>query len=174
MAIEREKFLEILRDSYSAYYNVVDTDAPADIPLAFRADYFSRSEKYWLNKKNVIWGNETNEYAYIFSAPEFTKELIEKCTDFALDDGLPRVKPHKEHQYTNVKVVFIADRLDEKEVKPLTKKEFSKSYRFSLHGFTNLLSGAVDLETQRTYTNRAGHSLEPFFNKLFAAREEKT
>ncbi len=174
MAIERQKFLEILRDSYSAYYNIVDMEAPDDIPLVFRADYFSRSEKYWLSKKNIVWGNETNEYAYIFSAPEFSKELIEKCTDFALADGLPRVKPHKEHQYTNVKVVFIADRIDENEIKPMVKREFSKSYRFSLHGFTNLLSGAVDLETQKTYTNKAGHSLVPFFKKLFAAREEKT
>ncbi len=174
MAIERQKFLEILRESYCAYYNIVDMEAPCDIPLVFRADYFSRSEKYWLDKKNVIWGNETNEYAYIFSAPEFTKELVEKCTDFALNDGLPRVKPHKEHQYTNVKVIFIADRLDEKEVKPMMKREFTKSYKFSFHGFTNLLSGAVALDTQEIFTNRAGHGLASFFKKLFAVREEKT
>ncbi len=174
MAIERLEFLEILKDSYSAYYNISDVKAPENLPLIFRADYFSRQEKYWIDKKNTIWGNETNEYAYVFSAPEFDKELIKKCIDFALDDALPRVKPHREHQYTNVKVVLVAEHFDEKDVKELTKREFTKSYKFSLHGFTNLLSAAVDLEKQKTYTNRAGYRLADFFKKLFAVREEKT
>ena len=84
------------------------------------------------------------------------------------------MKPHKEHQYTNVKVVLVADRFDEKDIKELTKREFTKSYKLSLHGFTNLLSAAVDLEKQKTYTNRAGYRLAEFFKKLFAVREEKT
>ena len=174
MAIERLQFLEILKDAYTAYYNISSAEVPDDVPLIFRAEYFSRQEKYWLDKKNTIWGNETNEYAYVFSAPEFDKELIKKCIDFALDEALPKVKPHKEHQYTNVKVVLVADRLDEKDIKELTKREFTKSYKFSLHGFTNLLSAAVDLEKQKTYTNRAGYRLAEFFKKLFAVREEKT
>ena len=174
MAIERNQFLDILKDSYSAYYNISDAELPGDVPLVFRAEYFSRQEKYWIEKKNTIWGNETNEYAYVFSASSFDRELIKKCIDFALGEALPKVKPHKEHQYTNVKVVLVADNLDENEIKELTKREFSKSYKFSFHGFTNLLSAAVDLEKQKTYTNRAGSRLADFFKKLFAVREEKT
>lgn len=172
MAIQRAEFIEVLKDSYSAYYNIVPADDQAELPLAFRADYFSRAEKYWLSKSIPVWGNETNEYAYIFSAPGFTRELAERCMDFALEDGLPRVKPHKEHQYTNIKVILVADEFCEGAKDAVCKRKFSKSYKFSLHGFSTLLTAAVDLGERKAYTNRAGYDLAKYFKKLFAAREE--
>ena len=177
MAVERQEFLEILRDSYSAYYNIVpseDASAPPELPLVFRADYFSRAERYWLTKKITVWGNETNEYAYVFSAPGFTPEQIDRCIDFAIEDMLPRVKPHKEHQYTNVKVLLVADRFDEDSRKAVQKRSFSKSYHHSLYGFTTLHAAAVDLSESRAYPNKAGHALAEYFKKLFASRGEKT
>ena len=177
MAIERLEFLEILKESYSAYYNIVppeQAEVPTELPLAFRADYFSRAEMYWLTKKITVWGNETNEYAYVFSAPAFDSALVDKCIDFAIEDMLPKVKPHKEHQYTNVKTVFVADRFDEATRKTVQKRSFSKSYKHSLHGFTTLHAAAVDLSESKAYTNKAGHALADYFKKLFASRAEKT
>lgn len=177
MAIERLEFLEILRDSYSAYYNIIppeEANAPAELPLIFRADYFSRDERYWLTKSISIWGNETNEYAYIYSAPAFDPALAESCIRFSIDDMLPRVKPHKEHQYTNVKVLLVADSFDGETRKAVQKSSFSKSYRHSLYGFTNLHAAAVDLAEEQAYPNKAGAALAGYFKKLFASRGEKT
>ena len=177
MAIDRLEFLEILRDSYSAYYNIIppeEAKAPAELPLAFRADFFSRAERYWLTKSIPIWGNETNEYAYIFSAPAFDSALVSRCIDFAIEDMLPRVKPHKEHQYTNVKTVFVADSFDEAARKAVQRRRFSKNYKFSFHGFTTLHAAAVDLRQSKAYTNKAGYALADYFKKLFASRGEKT
>ena len=177
MAIERLQFLEILKDSYSAYYNIIppeDAAAPAELPLAFRADYFSRDERYWLTKNIPIWGNETNEYAYIFSAPAFDADLAERCMSWAIDDMLPRVKPHKEHQYTNVKVILVADRTEEETRRAVQRRSFSKSYHFSLHGFTTLHAAIVDLSESRAWPNKAGYALADYFKKLFASRAEKT
>ena len=169
MLIPRDVFLEILKDAYSAYYTVV-ADAECELPLAFRADYVARDERYWLTKSVKIWGNEKNEYCYVFSAEDFDAELAGKCIDWALADGLPRVKPHSEHQCTNVKVLFIADSLSQEGAAFVKKKRFTKNYHFGLHGYTNLLTGAVDLATQQTVTNPEGHELAPFMKKLFAAR----
>ena len=171
--MERAEFLEKLSDSYSAYYDL-HPEAEADgLPLAFRADYFSRSERYWLSKNIPIWGNETNEYAYIFSAPSFDVELAGKCIDFALADGLPRVKPHKEHQYTNVKVILIADSFDEATISFVRKRKFSKSYKFSLHGFTDLKAAAVSLSERKAYPNAAAErELTDYFRKLFTAMDK--
>ena len=74
---------EVLKDSYSAYYNIVPAESEDGL-LAFRADYFSRDERYWLTKNIKIWGNETNEFAYIFTAPEFDIETIDACVKRAL------------------------------------------------------------------------------------------
>ena len=170
--MDRAKFSEVLRDSFTAYYNIFpDNDVP-ELPLDFRADYFSRAENYWLSKNIKIWGKETNEFAYIFTAESFDRETVDRCIDYALKEGLPRVRPHKEHQYTNIKVIFVADAFDKELVKHIQKKSFSKNYKFSLHGFTELKTAAVDLAEQKAYPNRAGHELTQYFSKLFAANKK--
>lgn len=169
MQITRDVFLEILKDAYSAYYTVM-TDVACEFPLAFRADYIARDERYWLAKSIPIWANEKNEYCYVFAADSFDRDSAEKCVEWAIADMLPRVKPHKEHQCTNVKVLFVTDCVSPETAAFVKKKRFTKSYHFGLHGYTNLLSGAVDLTTQQTVTNPEGHELAPFIKKLFAAR----
>lgn len=174
MAIDRLSFLKVLEDSYSAYYNIYPNDGMTELPLVFRADYFSRNERYFLMKSNKIWGNETNEYCYLFSAPVFDAAMVDKCVDYALADALPRVKPHKEHQYTNVKTVFVTDGFDKETIKAVRKRKFSKSYNFSLYGYSTLLTAAVDLAKEDAFTNPAGQDQRKFFKKLFSLRKEST
>lgn len=173
MAISREVFSEVLKDSYSAYYTIhEDAEADAGLPLIFRADYSSRDERYWLTKSAVTWANEKHEFCYVFTAESFSPELANACMDWAWNDGLPRVKPHAEHQCTNVKVILVADSVSPDTAKAVKKKSATKSYWHGIQpqGYSNLLAAVTDLETQKTVTNRQGHELVPFFKKLFAAR----
>lgn len=172
MGIEREKFLETLADSFGAYYDIHMAEGECELPLVFRADYYSRAERYWLTKSIPIWGNETNEFAYIFSAPTFDEALAARCIDYALAEALPMVKPHKEHQYTNIKVILVAGSVDKETAKYVKKRSFTKNYKFSFHGFSTLKSAVVDLSEKRTVTNSAGHELVDYFSKLFAAEEK--
>ena len=176
MAIDRGVFLEIVKDAYSAYYTILPAEeVREELPLAFRAEYNVRDEQYFFVKSANIWKNEKHEYCFVFSAPSFDPALAEECIDFSLKEMLPKVKPHKEHQYTNCKVILIADSLEADAVKAVQKSKFSRSYGpLSTHGYTELLAAAVDLEKRKTYTNRMGSSLETFFGKLFALRSEDT
>ena len=176
MAIERKEFMNVLRESYSAYYNLIDNtgeESFTDLPLVFKADYLQRGEKYWITKSIPIWGNETNEFCYIFSDEFFDRSMISRCIDYALDDGLPRVKPHKEHQYTNIKTVFIASAFDSDALEEVRSRKFSKSYNHSFWGYSTLLTGAVNLSTEKVVTNRAGAELDKYFRKLFTALKKK-
>lgn len=173
MAIERNTFLDVLKDAYSAYYSIQPA-GETDLPLSFRAEYHSRDEQYFLVKSANIWSNEKNEYCYVFSAPSFDAETAEKCMRWALEDMLPKVRPHKEHQNTNAKVIFVADSLDRETIRTVQKRHFSKSYGpLSLHGYTELITAAVDLSQSKAFPNRAGNDLTKFFGKLFALRQEK-
>ena len=176
MAIDRATFLEIVKDAYSAYYTILPAEeGEEELPLAFRAEYKVRDEQYFFVKSANIWSNEKYEYCFVFSAPSFDAALAEKCMDFSLREMLPKVKPHKQHQYTNCKVILIADSLDDSAIAAVRKKHFSKSYGFlSTEGYTELLAAAVDLSKEKTYANRVGHDLETFFGKLFALRHEET
>ena len=86
---------------------------------------------------------------------------------------LPKVRPHKQHQYTNCKVILVADSISEDVAKLVKKRSFSKSYGFlSTQGYTELLAAAVDLQKEKTVTNKVGNGLNKFFDKLFALRRE--
>ena len=85
---------------------------------------------------------------------------------------LPRVKPHKEHQYTNVKTVFVADGFDDETIKLIKKRKFTKNYKFSLYGYSSLLTAAVDLSREKAFTNPAGQAQQDFFKKLFSLRKD--
>ena len=176
MAIDRDTFLEIVKDAYSAYYTIFPVEeGQEELPLVFRAEYKVRDEKYFFVKSATIWNNEKNEYCFVFSAPDFDTALTKRCIDFSLQEMLPKVKPGKNHQYTNCKVILIADALNEDTIKTVRKSSFSKSYGFlSTQGYTELLCAAVDLERRKAYANRMGRDLETFFGKLFALRSEDT
>ena len=176
MAIDRSVFLEIVKDAYSAYYTILPVEeGQEELPLAFRAEYKVSDEQYFFVKSATIWHNEKNEYCFVFSAPSFDPALTKKCIDFSLEEMLPKVHPHKTHQYTNCKVVLIADSLDKDTIRTVQKSRFSKSYGpLSTHGYTELLAAAVDLGEGKAYANRMGRDLETFFGKLFALRSEDT
>ena len=176
MAIDRATFLEIVKDAYSAYYTILPVEeGEEELPLAFRAEYKVRDEQYFFVKSANIWSNEKYEYCFVFSAPSFDAALAEKCMDFSLQEMLPKVRPHKQHQYTNCKVILIADSIDDATMKTVQKKKFSRSYGpLSIHGYTELLCAAVDLEKRKAGANRCGRDLEAFFGKLFALRSEDT
>lgn len=173
MALDREEFLFLLEDSFSAYYNIIKDGLPAELPMSFRADFFQRAERYWLSKNIPIYGNETNEYVYVFSAAHFSQDEISRCIQYALDDGLPRVRPHKEHQYTNIKTVFVADAFDADALKDLSKRRFQKSYHFSLWGYSSLITASVIPGTEEVCTNAAGRDMKKYFSKLFSAQKKK-
>lgn len=88
MAIDRATFIEVLKDAYSAYYDITE-DVDTDLPLSFRAAYKNMDELFFITKSAKIWVNEKNEYCYVFSAPSFDAETVKACVDFALKDGLP-------------------------------------------------------------------------------------
>lgn len=170
--MDRAGFIDGLKQSYSTYYNVISEPEETGLPMAFRAEYFSRAEKYWLSKKITVWANETNEYAYVYEIDGADVETADKCIEYSIAHMLPLVKPHKEHQFTNVKVLLITEGVSKEMKAYIKKKAFTKSYNHSLHGFTTLHAAVVDLEEKKAYTNAAGHELKKYFSKLFAAQRK--
>ena len=93
--------------------------------------------------------------------------------DFSLREMLPKVKPHKEHHHTDIKVVLIADRSDADTRSAVQKLSNTKSYHHSFWGYSNLLTALVDMEEGAAFTNKAGRDLDKYFRKLFDVRKEE-
>lgn len=168
MAFDRNQFVADLKGSYELYYDLIPAGDDDGLPLAFRAEFHSRGERYFLIKPAKIWSNETNEYVFVFSAPWFDRETVDACIQKAKETALPLIHPHAEHNYSNIHTIFVADSISEEIRQHIRKQHYSKSYRMNFHGFTLLKTGFIDLSTSDYGTNRDGHDMNKFFKDLFA------
>lgn len=166
MTINRDEFLGRVYSSYEYYYNVSDGDSESGLPLAFSAEFHARDEGYVLVKNAKIWAAESNEYVYVFSVPVLHEETAERCMDYAMNDALPKIKPHCEHKDSYIIAVFLADVILPEATKSVRRRKFHKDYKFGVMGWSSLKTVAVELEGEMVFTNKMGGNLKKFFKRL--------
>ena len=156
---DRSAILERLFNYYNAWYNVTLGDMGSALPLKALCIYHSRAEKYVLSRKAKLWAVETNDFLYLYSVPKLDKWQAEECVSFAIEDALPRVKPHNEHMYSFITAVFVADEIEEHALKFIRWRKFNKSYKMGLYGSSPLKTAAVIAEREKVVTNNMGRDL---------------
>ena len=126
-----------------------------------------------LVKKAKLWDADSNEYVYIFSVPELTKELYEICKNYAYEDGMKLIDPKPGHMYSYITPVFICDTCDEDARKALKKCRIYKSFHFSLHGWMNFHAALVRVADSRIDANRSGHHVAKILKKVLYSQTRK-
>ena len=129
------------------------------LPLEVQGQHYSRSEKYVLSKKAKLWAVEVNDYLYLFSMPWLDKNKAEECVTFSIENALPRVKPHKEHMYSFITTLFVADEAEKDALSFIRWRRFIKSYRMGLQGSSPLKTAALDIGKEKIVTNNMGRDL---------------
>lgn len=164
MTDAHKKILDKLLDSYSVYFDVERVeDNP--LPLAATGYFYSRSEKYVLVKSAQLWAAESYEYLYIFEMPSLDLDTYLKCKQYALDEGMKRIKPHREHMYSFITTLFICDEITGEAKKALKKSYIHKSFRFSLHGWMEFHADAILPGERKVYSNWDGRATAKFIKK---------
>jgi hypothetical protein len=129
------------------------------LPLKAVCQHHTRSEKYVLSRKAKLWAVEVNDFLYLFSVPKLEKEEAKECISFSIEDALPRVKPHKEHMYSFVTAVFIADETERDVMSFIRWRRFIKSYKLGFHGSSPLKAAVLDIGKEKIVTNNMGRDL---------------
>ena len=155
----RPLILEKLLRIYGASYDVFPGDMDSALPLYAMCIHRSRSEKFVLSKKAKLWAVELDDYFYVFSLPKLNKWQAEECVLFSIENALPRVKPHNEHMYSFITVVFIADEAEDDALKFIRWRKFNKSYKLGFYGSSPLKAAALDIEREKIVTNGMGRDL---------------
>ena len=140
----RSQFLERLLQGYSSYYDVTRMEE-TEAPLAATAFFHVHSAQYIVFKEAEVWSANCNEYIYVFDVPVLTDKIAAECIARAEKDGIPRVKPGKGHMSSFVDAVFVCDECTPEGLKVLKKHRNRKSFHYSLHGWMEVHTAAVDL-----------------------------
>ena len=164
----REELLERMLKGYQAYFDIERyEEREDDLPLMAHCRFYVHSEKYVLVKKAKLWDADSNEYVYIFSVPELTKEIFEQCKDYAYEEGMKLIDPKPGHMYTYITAIFICDTCTPEAKKLLKKCRIYKSFHFSLHGWMDFHTVLIQRGESDFPTNRSGKSNAKFMKNIF-------
>lgn len=160
------ELLEKVLKSYERYFDVTRDTEYEGLSVAAEAAFHSRSEKYVLVKKAQLWAAEAHEYAFFSMVSHLDEKTLDTYRAVILKEGLSRVKPMKDHMYTYVTMIIIADEMDEGIEKVIKKIHYHKNYLLSIHGWSDLRVAVYDMKKDRVITNRAGHELSKMFKSV--------
>ena len=168
LALTREEILDRLFKGYEAYFDIerYEEERADGIPLKGHCRFYVHSEKYVLVKKAKLWDADSNEFVYVFSVPELTEDIFEKCKSYAYEEGMKLIDPKPGHMYSYITAVFVCDTCTPGAKKALQKCRVYKSFHFSWYGWMNLHTAAIVREGQDVFTNRMGRGNTKFMKNI--------
>ena len=156
MELSLQERLDKLLDAYSHLYDIDRNVTVEGITYPATATYYLRDENYLLSKKHVLSAVEQHEYLYFLLADHLSADDLQKHIDRTKAAGLALVHPHKEHVFSNVGLVVLANTIDPEAKKLVKRTHFRKNYMLSLHGWTEYQLAAMEVSTNCFFSNPAG------------------
>ena len=163
--------LNKLLDAYSHSYDI-DRDVEDEGRLwPATATYYLRDENYLISKQHVLSAVEQHEYLYFHLTDHLTAEELQSQIELSKQAGLRKVKPHKDHMFSNVGLVVLANTISPEAQQIIKKTRFRKNYRLSLWGWTEYQLAAMEVSTNRFFANPAGAGAKKIREQNFAPKK---
>ena len=171
MEISLQERLNKLLDAYSHQYDI-DRDVEVDgFCYPASATYYLRDENYLISKQHVLSAVEQHEYLYFYLTDHLTAADLESQIDLSKRAGLGKVRPHKDHMFSNVGLIVLANTIDPDAQKLIAKTRFRKNYRLSFYGWTEYQLAAMEVSTNCFFSNPAGKGARKILEQNFAPQK---
>lgn len=173
METSLQEQLNKLLDAYSHQYDIERDVEVEGFLYPATATYFLRDENYLISKQHVLSAVEQHEYVYFYLTDHLTANDLQAHIDLSKRAGLSRVKPHKDHMFSNVGLVVLANTIDPEAQKLIKKTRFRKNYKLTLYGWTEYQLAAMESSTNRFFSNPAGAGARKIMEQNFAPKKDK-
>lgn len=159
-----DKALDLLLRSYARYYDVVRENV--DPPFAAEAVFHSHGEQYILVKSARVSESDSHEYVFFATAEELDAQTVSSLEAAAWERGLSRVHPHSSHRNSDVILILLAERITPEAKQAVKRSHHSKSYKHTLHGWSNYRAIALETSSGTLTYNRLGRDLKKLFRNI--------
>lgn len=173
METQLQKRLNKLLDAYSHLYDI-DRDVEIEgVSYPATATYFLRDENYLISKQHVLSAVEQHEYVYFYLTDHLDAGTLMEQMDLSKRVGLTNVKPNKEHMFSYVTLVVLANTIDPEAVRLIKKTRYRKNYLMTFHGWMEYHVAAMEVSTNRFFSNPAGAGARKILEQNFAPKKGK-
>ena len=162
--MESNGALQKLLHSFERYYTIKTDDVTA--PFVAEAEFRSHTEQYFLVKAAHISDIDSNEFVFFAAEQSLTFARLSELESTAWTVGLSRVTPYMGHRNSDVTLIVLADKIDDDVLAQVKKLKHSKSYKFSLHGWSNFRALVYETSSGRLAYNRLGKDLRKLVDNL--------
>ena len=162
-----DRLLNVYSHSYDIYRDV-EVEGGFFPAAAF---YYLRDENYLLSRQHVLSAVEQHEYLYFFLTDHLDVQTLQEQIELSKAAGLKHVKPHKDHMFSNVGLVILANTIEPEAQKLLKKTRFRRNYKLTLHGWTEYQLAAMETSTNRFFCNPAGKEAKKNLERNFAPQK---
>lgn len=162
--------LNRLLDAYSHQYDIERDVEVEGVVYPATATYYLRDENYLISKQHVLSAVEQHEYLYFYLTDHLTAEDLQSQVDLSKRAGLGKVKPHKDHMFSNVGLVILANTISPEAQKLIKKTRFRKNYKLSFWGWTEYQLAAMECSTNCFFSNPAGAGARKILEQNFAPK----
>ena len=168
-----EQRLNRLLDAYSHTYDIDRDVTVNDTVYPAMATYYLRDENYLISKQHVLSAVEQHEYLYFLLCDHLEAEDLQAHIDRTKAAGLAKVHPHKDHMFSNVGLVVLANTIAPEAKKLIQRTRFRKYYKLSLQGWTEYQLAAMESSTNCFFSNPAGKGAKQNLESNFAPQKTK-
>lgn len=162
-----DKLLNVYSHSYDIYRDVEVDGGSFDA----EAVYYLRDENYLISRKHVLSAVEQHEYLYFFLTDHLDEQTLLQRIEMSKQAGLKQVKPHKDHMFSNVGLVILANTISPEAKKRIKKTRFRKNYALTFHGWTEYQLAAMETSTNCFLSNPAGKEARKNLERNFAPKK---
>ena len=170
MEITLQQRLDKLLDAYSHQYDIERNVATSGFCYPATATYYLRDENYLISRQHVLSAVEQHEYLYFYLTDHLTVEELQAQIELSRQAGLSKVKPHKDHMFSNVGLVVLANTIEPEAQRLIRRTRFRKNYRLTFHGWTEYQLAAMEVSTNRFFSNPAGKGAKQILERNFPLR----
>ena len=171
MELTLQERLDKLLDVYSHLYDIERDVEIAGNSYPAAATYFLRDENYLISKQHVLSAVEQHEYLYFYLTDHLTADDLQSQIDLSKRAGLGKVKPHKDHMFSNVGLIVLANTISPEARKLIQKTRFRKNYKLSFWGWTEYQLAAMEVSTSSFFSNPAGKGAKKILEQNFAPKK---
>ena len=171
MEIAIQEQLNKLLDAYSHQYDIDRNVEVEGFVYPATATYYLRDENYLISKQHVLSAVEQHEYLYFYLTDHLTADDLQSQIDLSKRAGLGKVKPHKDHMFSNVGLIVLANTISPEARKLIQKTRFRKNYKLSFWGWTEYQLAAMEVSTSSFFSNPAGKGAKKILEQNFAPKK---
>ena len=173
MELTLQERLNKLLDAYSHLYDI-ERDVEVDgTVFPATATYYLRDENYLISKQHVLSAVEQHEYVYFYLTDHLDASTLQAQIELTRQEGLSHVKPNKEHMFSYVTLVVLANTIDPEAKKLVKRTHFRKNYMLTLHGWMEYHMAAMETSTNSFFSNPAGKEAKKNLERNFSSKSSK-